>query len=146
MQPSKSLLFGYLAVLAISLSGSTYKDQATRICLYGSAKAPVFFLYAFRKRLARGGSVRRLSLAVANWWRFLAGTDEQGRLIEIQAPLAVELRQQANAPDRGERPFLSLREIFGDDLPRSQEFVEQVGDVAQSVHDLGSKATLAKYI
>jgi hypothetical protein len=37
------------------------------------------------------------------------------------------------------RPFLDMREILGDDLPRSQVFVEQVGDTLQSLYDGSSK-------
>jgi mannitol 2-dehydrogenase len=136
----------YKKTLIERFANPTVKDQASRICLDGSAKMPKFILPSIREQLARGGSVRRLSLAVASWCRFLAGTDEQGRPIEIKDPMADELHRQAKAAGRNPRPFLGMREIFGDDLPQSQVFVEQVGDALQSLYDVGSKATLAKYI
>ena len=107
---------------------------------------PKFILPTIREQLARGGSVRRLSLAVASWCRFLAGTDEQGKPIEIQDPMADELHRHAKAAGKDPRPFLGMREIFGDDLPQSPVFVEQVGDALQSLYDVGARATLAKYI
>ncbi len=136
----------YKKTLIERFANPTVKDQATRICLDGSAKVPKFILPSIREQLARGGSVRRLSLAVASWCRFLAGTDEQGRPIEIQDPMAHELHRQAKAAGKDPRPFLGMREIFGDDLPQSPVFVEQVGDALQSLYDVGSRATLAKYV
>jgi mannitol-1-phosphate/altronate dehydrogenase len=89
--------------------------------------------------------VRRLSLAVASWCRFLAGTDEQGKPIEIQDPMAEALQRQARTAGTDPRPFLAMREIFGDELPQSAEFVKQVGDALQSLYEVGARATLARY-
>jgi mannitol 2-dehydrogenase len=136
----------YKETLIERFANPTVKDQASRICLDGSAKMPKFILPSIREQLARGGSVKKLSLAVASWCRYAAGTDEQGKPIEIQDPMADELHQHAKAAGKDPRPFLSIREIFGDDLPRSPIFVEQVGDALQSLYDMGAKATLAKYI
>ncbi len=139
-------LTAYKETLIERFANPTIKDQATRICLDGSAKLPKFILPTIREQLARGGSVRRLSLAVASWCRFLAGTDEQGKPIEIKDPMADELHQAAKAAGKDPQPFLGLREIFGDDLPNSAEFVEQVGEALRSLYDEGARATLAKYI
>lgn len=136
----------YKEILIERFANPTIKDQASRICLDGSAKMPKFILPSIREQLARGGSVTRLSLAVASWCRFLAGTDEQGKPIEIQDPMADQLRQQAKTAGKDPRPFLGTREIFGNDLPQSPVFVEQVGNALQSLYDVGAKATLAKYL
>ena len=136
----------YKKTLVERFANPTIKDQATRICLDGSAKLPKFILPTIREQLARGGSVRRLSLAVASWCRFLAGSDEQGKPIEIQDPMADTLHRQAKAAGTDPRPFLGMREIFGDDLPQSAVFVEQVGDALQSLYAVGARATLARYI
>lgn len=136
----------YKETLIERFANPTVKDQTSRICLDGSAKMPKFILPSIREQLAHGGPVRRLSLAVASWCRFLAGTDEQGKPIEIQDPMADELHQHAKAADKDLRPFLGMREIFGDDLPQSPVFVQQVGDALQSLYDVGAKATLVKYL
>ena len=136
----------YKETLVDRFANPTIRDQATRICLDGSAKVPKFILPSIREQLARGGSVKKLSLAVASWCRFLAGTDEQGKPIEIQDPMAEVLHRHAKAAGRDPRPFLGLREIFGNDLPQSAVFVEQVGDALQSLYDVGARATLAKFI
>jgi mannitol 2-dehydrogenase len=139
-------LSAYKETLIARFANPTIKDQATRICLDGSAKLPKFILPTIREQLARGGSVRRLSLAVASWCRFLAGTDEKGKPIEIKDPMADELHRHAKAAGKDPRQFLGMREIFGDDLPKSTAFVEQVGDALRSLYDEGARATLAKYI
>ena len=139
-------LDAYKNTLLERFANPTIKDQATRICLDGSAKLPKFILPTIREQLARGGSVKRLSLAVASWCRFLAGTDEQGKPIAIEDPMAEALQRQAQAAGRDPRPFLAMREIFGDDLPQSAVFVEQVGAALHSLYDVGARATLARYI
>ena len=136
----------YKETLIERFANPTIKDQASRICLDGSAKVPKFILPSIREQLARGGSVRRLSLAVAGWCRYLSGTDEQGNPIEIQDPMADALQRHARDAGKNPRPFLALREIFGDDLPQSAVFVEQVGEALQSLYEVGARATLAKYI
>ena len=139
-------LAAYKETLIERFANPTIKDQATRICLDGSAKLPKFILPTIREQLARGGSVRRLSLAVASWCRFLAGTDEQGKPIEIEDPMADELHQAAKAAGRDPRPFLNLRQIFSEDLRQSPVFIDQVGEALRSLYDAGARATLAKYI
>jgi mannitol 2-dehydrogenase len=134
----------YKQTLVERFANPTVRDQATRICLDGSAKIPKFILPTIREQLARGGSVRRLSLAVASWCRFLAGTDEQGRPIEIQDPMAEALHRHAKAAGRDPRPFLGMREIFGDDLPQSSVFVEEVSKALRHLYDDGAMATLER--
>lgn len=139
-------LEAYKQTLIERFANPKIKDQTTRICLHGSAKVPKFILPTIREQLARGGSVRRLSLAVASWCRFLAGTDEQGNPIEINDPMADELHRQAKAAGQDPKLFLEMREIFGDDLPQSRVFVEEVSQALRSLYDVGSKATLARYL
>jgi fructuronate reductase len=62
--------------------------------------------------------------------RYSAGIDEAGRTIEVADPLAAEFARIAR--DCGDNPaalvrgFLSLRTIFGDDLPSHPRFVNAV--------------------
>jgi fructuronate reductase len=49
-------------------------------------------LCTIRDRLRTGGEVGCLCLAVAAWMRYAAGTDEQGRRIEVADPLAERFR------------------------------------------------------
>jgi mannitol-1-phosphate/altronate dehydrogenase len=60
--------------------------------------------------------------------------------------MAEALHRHAKAAGKDPRPFLGMREIFGDDLPQSNVFVEQVGEALQSLYDVGALATLDRHL
>ena len=135
----------YKKTLVERFSNPAIKDQVSRICMDGSAKIPKFILPTIREQLRRGGPTRRASLVIASWCRAMAGTDDQGAKIEVQDPMAGVLSERARAAGRDPEKFLAVREVFGEDLPQSMVFVEQVREALESLYDLGARKTLAKY-
>ena len=135
----------YKKTLVERFSNPAIKDQVSRICMDGSAKIPKFILPTIREQLQRGGPTRRASLVIASWCRAMAGTDDQGAKIEVQDPMAGVLSERARAAGRDPEKFFAVREVFGEDLPQSTVFVEQVREALESLYDLGAKKTLAKY-
>ena len=75
----------------------------------------------------------------------MVGTDDQGAKIEVLDPMAGVLSERARAGGRNPEKFLDVRKIFGEDLPQSRVFVEQVREALESLHDQGARKTLAKY-
>ena len=136
----------YKKTLIERFGNPTVKDQAYRICLDGSAKIPRFILPSIREQLQRGGPTRRLSLVVASWCRYAAGTDEGGNPIVLQDPMAETLARRAKQGGKDPRPFLGIKEIFGDDLPNAPIFVDQVSAALHSLYEEGAKATLNQYV
>ncbi len=139
-------LDAYKQTLVERCANPTIKDKAARICMDGSAKMPKFILPSIREQLQRGGPTKRLSLVVASWCRYAAGTDEGGKPIVIEDPMAETLSRQAKQGGKDPRPFLDSSEIFGDDLPNAPGFVEEVGEALRSLYDEGVRATLSKYL
>ena len=135
----------YKKTLVERFSNPAIKDQISRICMDGSAKIPKFILPTIREQLQRGGPTRRASLVIASWCRAMAGTDDQGAKIEVLDPMAGVLREHARAAGRDPEKFLDIREVFGEDLPQSDVFVEQVREALESLYDQGTRKTLAKY-
>ena len=107
-------------------------------------------LGTIRDRLAGGGSVRHLTLAVAGWMRYAAGVDERGAKIEVNDPMAGRLAHAAASahgdPVRLARSFLAIREIFGDDLAARQAFVDDVSRQLAALIERGSRATVEAHL
>jgi mannitol 2-dehydrogenase len=117
-------------------------DRLSRLCLNSSAKNPKFLLGSLRDQLQRGGAINYLSLAIAAWFRCLAGQDEHKNLIVIEDPLADILVERVRQDVTDLRAVLSLSEIFGDDLPQSTRFVETTANLFHQLFEQGVKATL----
>jgi mannitol 2-dehydrogenase len=117
-------------------------DTLLRICSDGSAKIPKFILPSIADELVRGGPIRRLTLCVASWLRFLDGVDEAGAPIPLQDPGAGGIVSvwQKSKPDP--RPVLALRDVFGD-LGSSERFVAELERWLESLYSRGARATLA---
>ena len=132
----------YKATLLHRFANPRIGDQVSRICLDGSSKMPKFLLPSVHEQLARGHVPRLLTLAVAGWLRYLSGTDEEGRPIPLEDPLAATLRERAQAGGSDPRALLSLRALFGDlaDHPR---FVGDLQVALQQLYTDGARATLS---
>jgi mannitol 2-dehydrogenase len=135
----------YKRTLITRFANPTIQDQVTRICLDGSSKMPKFVLPSIQEELERGGPIRKLSLAVAGWFRYLAGIDEQGNPIAIDDPQAQRLQKQAQAGGTDPRALLSLHDLFGG-LAQAPAFVEEVSDALRRLYADGARATLAHYL
>ena len=64
--------------------------RTQQIAMDGSQKLPQRLLATVRERLAGGGSIAHLALAVAGWIRYASGTDEHGKPIDVSDPLAAK--------------------------------------------------------
>jgi fructuronate reductase len=116
----------------------------------GSQKLPQRLLGTVRDNLAAGRSVRLATLAVAGWMRYVAGVDEAGRPIAVSDPFAKQYAEIA-AANRGNptglaRGLLSLRAIFGDDLPREPRFAVPVAAWLAALYADGAARTLARAV
>jgi mannitol 2-dehydrogenase len=131
----------YKQSLMERFANETIKDQALRICMDGSGKMPKFVLPSIAEQLERGGPIRRLTLCVASWMRFLNGKDEQGVEIPIQDPQAERLQKAALAGGKDPRSLLALTDIFGD-LAKQERFVQELELLLGSLYDKGAAQTL----
>ena len=116
----------------------------------GSQKLPQRLLDTVRERLAAGGSIAHLALAIAGWIRYATGTDEGGRPIAVSDPLsakfaAIASAAQGNASQIADG-FLDLVEVFGSDLSGNPAFRRAVSrDVGTLFRD-GVRRTLAVHV
>jgi mannitol 2-dehydrogenase len=117
-------------------------DQLTRLTRRGSTKMPNYLLPSLHTAVDQGRPHAMLTLAVAGWVRYLQGTDETGRPIEVQDQLADRLQELVRAGGTDPRPLLGERSVFGD-LLDDEGFVARLRTAVQRLQDDGVRATLA---
>lgn len=133
----------YKAILLTRFANPTIKDQVTRICLDGSSKIPKFVLPSLHEALAAGKPTTLLTLAVAGWFRYLRGEDEQGRPYPIDDPRAEELQRLARQGKTDPRPLLGLTDLFGD-LGQLEVFVASLTRFLEQLDADGAQATVRR--
>lgn len=131
----------YKQTLMERFANETIKDQALRICMDGSAKMPKFILPSIQEQLERGGPIRRLTLCVASWIRFLNAKDEQGDEIPIVDPQADRLKKVVQDAGQNALPVLKLTDIFGD-LAENDRFATEVQHLLDMLYKDGAAKTL----
>jgi fructuronate reductase len=116
----------------------------------GSQKLPQRLLGTVRERLAAGQPVARLALAVAAWLHHLRGTDETGRPITIDDPLARELgvlQREATVQD-GNRAravaYCAFAPVFGD-LGAQLVWIDALALALGSLRERGVVASLERF-
>ncbi len=136
----------YQASLIERFSNPAIRDQLSRNAVDGSVRIPKFVLPSVAEQLERGGPIGRLSFTVACWFRYLAGTDEEGNPLVLVDRRAEELRRLARSGGSDPGPLLGVREIFSDRLAGDPAFRGQVSRALRSLYERGARATLAGYI
>jgi mannitol 2-dehydrogenase len=139
-------LAGYKVTLLERFANPAIKDQLARIGTEGSARIPKFVLPTILEQSERNGPIRWASFTVAAWFRYLTGIDDQGREMPINDPMSDKLCETSRRGGADPTEMLSMRELFGDVLPASQRFVNEVSRALRSFYSKGAKATLASYI
>jgi fructuronate reductase len=140
----------YRATLIERFRNPALPHRTAQVAMDGSQKLPQRLLGTIRDRLAGGGPVRHLALAVAGWMRYAAGFDEHGGKIEVNDPMAARLAVAAASahgdPARLARAFLAIREIFGEDLAARPSFVDEVSRQLAALVERGSRATVEAHL
>jgi fructuronate reductase len=143
-------LRAYGAQLMQRFRNPALPHRTQQIAMDGSQKLPQRLLATVRERLAGGGSIAHLALAIAGWIRYASGTDEHGKPIAVSDPLAGKFAAIAAAA-RGNSAqiaegFLDLAEVFGADLSGNAAFRRAVSrDVGGLFRD-GVRRTLAVHL
>ena len=135
-------LGGYKATLIRRFANPTIRDQLPRIGTEGSARIPKFVLPTVRDQLALGGPLKLHAFTVAAWFRYLQGTDDEGRALPLNDPLGTELRRLAQ--NRDATVLLNQSGVFGE-LAHAEPFVREVRTALDSFYARGTAATLEEY-
>ena len=114
----------YQAQLLARFSNTALRHKTWQIAMDGSQKIPQRWLNTLRHQLANNGEITWLVFALANWIRYVRGYNEQGQAIDVQDPLAKELRDLHRQCDKNYpklvQSFLRIEQVFDVDLVDSQ--------------------------
>jgi fructuronate reductase len=123
--PARAERRRYIQALLARFRNADLRHRLAQIAIDGSQKLPQRVLGVVRDSLRMNLPVDRQALVVAAWMRFVTRLDANGVPILVSDPLADRLAAIARTggPDIV-RALLSLRPIFGDDLPASAPFVD----------------------
>lgn len=120
-------------------------DQVQRLAEDGSAKIPNSILPCISYQLQQGAPIKYAALALAGWFRYLQGTDEQMNAIEIKDPSAERLQQIVKTNPRDATYVLGLEDIFGN-LGADSRLIGEVNKALESLHAKGTKQTVQEYL
>lgn len=142
-------LGSYKSALVERFANPALRHRTWQIAMDGSQKLPQRLLSTARDRLAAGAPVKRLALGVAAWMRYVAGTDERGREIDVRDPLADRLRHAGQLagrdPARLAEAMLGIKDVFAVDLSRSPVFRAAVTEALASLMARGARHTVDTY-
>ena len=148
--PPGTDLARYSATLIERFRNPALPHKTSQVAMDGSQKLPQRLLGTVRDRLAGGGSIRHLSLAVAGWMRYASGLDERGARIEVSDPLAARFAEITVAAGTNAakiaRGFLALDTVFGPDLAAHPAFAGAVTRHLDSLLARGVTATLDAHL
>jgi mannitol-1-phosphate/altronate dehydrogenase len=97
-------------------------------------------------QLESGKSIKWIALALAAWWRYLQGTDENGALIEVKDPMKDELMSKAASHKMDASALLSFESLFGPDLKNNQLLVQTMNAYLVDIYAIGMRKTVEKNI
>ena len=140
-------LHGYTAELLSRFANTAVRHRTWQIAMDGSQKLPQRLLFTVRERLGLGQPIPCLALAVAAWIRYVGGTDESGRAIDVRDPLAASLRKTLDGagsdPRAGVAAVLGTEAVFGTDLGRMPAFVAAVTGAYAALLERGARSSVA---
>lgn len=120
-------------------------DQVQRLAEDGSQKIPNAILPCVQHQLDHGGSIQLAALALAGWFRYLSGTDENNDSIEIKDPAKDNLQSRIKVTPRDPFGVLSIEEIFGP-LGAHPELIREVRAALESLYEKGARQTVTDYL
>ncbi|NCO03961.1 MAG: mannitol dehydrogenase family protein [Alphaproteobacteria bacterium] len=136
----------YKDTLIKRFANPAISDQVQRLAEDGSAKIPNSILPCIEYQLEHGGSIKLAALALAGWFRYLTGVDENTQAIMIKDPRANQLTAAMQVNPRSPISILGITEIFGTRLPLNNEFVTAIQDALDSLNEKGTRETVKAYI
>ena len=136
----------YQRALMLRFQNSALSHRTWQIAMDGSHKLPQRLVAAATERQDRGEGVETIALAIAAWMRYAAGTDEQGRAIDVRDPLQPEFariaRRSADDPAALARGMLRLEQVFGP-LGANADFAATVTRHLHLLFRMGAKRVIA---
>ena len=135
--PAGADVEAYARSLLARFRNPALRHRTWQIAMDGSQKLPQRLLATMRALLVQGLSIECHALAVAGWMRYVGGTDEAGKPIDVRDPLALDLARIC--AEGGPPALLDVAAIFGADLPAEPRFRAAVMGAYERLTRLGAR-------
>lgn len=146
--PASFDLSGYKRDLHRRFANPALRHRTWQIAMDGSQKLPQRLLGTVADRLAAGGRVDALALAVAAWMRYVGGIDETGAVIDVRDPLAHKLAALSAAAHGNAvatvDALLSVPEVFSPALAADLRWRAALSKQYASLLARGARAVVAE--
>lgn len=136
----------YKNVLRKRFANPAISDKIQRLAMDGTEKIPNALVPPIEYHLQNKTPMKFLVFAIAAWYRYLRGVDEQGNVISITDPIGHDLNSLALKHADDVSDFISLRHIFGDVVSESVEFGAEVNRALADIESMGTKDALWKLL
>jgi fructuronate reductase len=146
--PAGTDLAAYSISLLERFSNPALHHRTWQIAMDGSQKLPQRLLATMQDRLRLGLRIETHALAVAGWMRYVTGTDEQGRPIDVRDPIAAKLGAIAETAgpvaDRLAPALLEVSSIFGT-LGADLRMRDAVTRALARLYDVGARQAVEEF-
>ena len=120
----------------------SFSDQVQRLAEDGSQNIRNAMVPPLEFQLENNGSIKWIALALAGWFRYLSGVDEQGNAIQIKDPMADRLTDSAKVNGQDPVGLLKFDEIFGKQLIGNSRLSDELGGYLTKIYADGIRKTL----
>ena len=139
-------LTSYKAKLIERFANPSISDQVQRLAEDGSQKIRNAIVPPLEFQIEQGGSMKYIAFALAGWWRYLNGVDENQETIAIKDPMADILNDKARLTPQDPVGLLSIDSIFGKTLAGNAELISLMREYLADFYSIGVKETLQKLL
>ncbi|MDE2384482.1 MAG: mannitol dehydrogenase family protein [Alphaproteobacteria bacterium] len=136
----------YAAQLLARYQNPAIRHRTWQIAMDGSQKLPQRLLGTLRDQLQAGRGTALLAHAIAGWLRYVEGTDDLGRAIDVRDPLLPLLRQSLAAHEGSKEKIasvLAVEQVFGSSLRHNTAFTGALAQAYGRLASLGARRALA---
>ena len=122
------------------------KHRTWQIAMDGSQKIPQRWLQTLAAQLEGDGNIDYLCLALAAWIRYVSAVDERGQPIDVQDPLADDLKALVEA-NRGDAAatvaaVLGVKAVFPEAIANSEKVQTTTADWLARISEQGVLAAV----
>lgn len=136
----------YKATLIERFANSAVRDQVQRLAEDGSKKIRNFMVPPLEERLVAGASIDVIAFAVAAWFRYLRGDDEQSQPIDVVDPMRTELIARARQYPHDPAQLLAVEQIFGQRIPANDRVASRVQEYLGWINSMGTRNACARFL
>ncbi len=136
----------YKATLIERFANAAVRDQVQRLAEDGSKKICNFIVPALEELLVSGGSIRHLAFALAAWFRYLRGVDEQGQSIDIVDPMSRLLMERARLQPHDSTYLLAVEDVFGERVSRNSTVAAAINQWLEAINSVGARQACVRLL